>query len=127
MAQGLNAPFAICKTTIGDIPMKIYNTSNRNAYKHIDKLECFQGSNFYSRWANGAYVIYSHTDSYPIFAFCNKQWYGHNEKFSQSTTRHQYYARPKSYTVLTLEQMQTLAYRGYDWLIKDRMGVGHGV
>jgi hypothetical protein len=127
LAQGLYAPIAICKTTIGDITMKIHNTSNCNAPDYIEKLEQFQGSNFYSRWVNGAYVIYSHRDTYPIFVFCNKQWYGHSERFSQSTSRHQYIARPKEYQVLSFDQMRLLALRGYNYLVRDRMGVGHGV
>lgn len=49
-----------------------------------------------SHTVNIGYAVYSYGSHFPIYFYDKEtdQWYGNNEKYSSTTSRHQSYARP---------------------------------
>jgi len=71
------------------------NIANKKSKTFIKNKEAFKGSNFYAKDVNYFYLVYSYRDSYPIAAynFNTAQWLINEDKFSVSTSRHQFYVR----------------------------------
>lgn len=61
----------------------------------IDKKE-FIGNNLFGTHRRGWYVVYSHGYHFPIYAYSYTEgkWYGNEDKYSISTSKHQSQARP---------------------------------
>jgi len=85
--------------------MKTIHSTNRDIQKHIDKHELVVGSynhngtNGHSIWAEnsgGLYVVYSYGYHFPMYLYDKSVgvWFGNSDKYSNSTSKHQLYARP---------------------------------
>tara|TARA_R100001594_G_C3919884_1_gene235452 strand:+ start:266 stop:562 length:297 start_codon:yes stop_codon:yes gene_type:complete len=71
--------------------------ANKNASEYTtDKLE-FAGNNTFARWENGAYVVYSYGDHFPMYVYRNNQWYENSDKYSITTSKQQTQCRPYLY------------------------------
>jgi hypothetical protein len=110
--------------------MKIANSKCRPL---VEAREPFQGSNLWGGWHDSTlvesndrqYVVYSWGHHFPIYIYdeVTQQWFGNADRFSQSTTRHQWLARPLDVEIhwLHTHPMSVLAVCGYTELVKRRL------
>ena len=66
--------------------------SNINCRSCVDNLMPFKGSNL-SGIKSSIYVVYSY-GWYPLWANINGTWYGHNSRYSVTTTKQRSQSRP---------------------------------
>jgi hypothetical protein len=71
-------------------------TTNREAGRYVADREVFKAANTYSEWENNKYVVYSYGRHFPIYVYdyLRDQWYGNQEKYSQTTSCHQSQLHP---------------------------------
>lgn len=110
--------------------MKIANSKCRPL---VEARTPFQGSNLWGGWHDSTlvestdrqYVVYSYGGHFPIYIYAEgyNQWFGNADKFSQSSNRHQYQARPKDVEIhwLTTHPMRVIAVCGYTELVRLRL------
>ena len=121
--------------------MKPKHIANRVAREYVRELREFKGSNLYatSRMVGESliYVVYSYGPHFPIYVAeqvrdpgtgqVQTHWYANQNKYSQSTTRHQQQARPP-YDVqiipMDTDEMKMLAQGGLMKVVTE--GVRHG-
>jgi hypothetical protein len=109
--------------------MKIANSKCRPL---VEAREPFQGSNLWGGWHDSTlvestdrqYVVYSYGGHFPIYIYdeVTQQWFGNADRFSASTTRHQYHARPREEIHwLHTHPMRVIAVCGYTELVRLRL------
>ena len=110
--------------------MKIANSKCRPL---VEAREPFQGSNLWGVWHDSTlvestdrqYVVYSWGHHFPIYIYCEgyNQWFGNIDRFSRSSTKHQYQARPFDVEIhwLPIQLMVLLATCGYNEFAKRRV------
>jgi hypothetical protein len=109
--------------------MKIANSKCRSL---VEAKEPFQGSNLWGVWSNSTltkseerfYVVYSWGHHFPIYIYdeVTQQWFGNADRFSASTTRHQYLARPRQEIHwLHTQAICVIAVCGYTELVRRRL------
>jgi len=71
---------------------------NRDASKHVNKLEMFSGSNLWSDYSLGGslYIVYSYNTHYPMYIYDKgvDVWYENTTWWSKTTSKHKSQARP---------------------------------
>ena len=69
---------------------KVKRIANRDAREYVNKLIEFKGSNTFSKRTPNKYIVYSYGEHWPLFVFdiSTNQWYGNNDKFSRTTSKH---------------------------------------
>ncbi|MCJ7828442.1 MAG: hypothetical protein MUP81_01720 [Dehalococcoidia bacterium] len=81
--------------------MKVKNRNIDNSI--VVNQEPFEGSNLSGfKFSPKLYVVYSY-GHYPLWACINGKWYGHNSKYSQTTSCHQSQSQPEiEYSQITI-------------------------
>lgn len=84
-------------------------TTNTNCQQYVDKCQPFTGSNLTGvKVSNKLYIVYSY-GHWPIWANIKGQWYGHNSKYSQTTSCHTTRSRPSiDNNIITLKNVEEL-------------------
>ena len=87
-------------------------TSNVKARALVEKLQEFNGSNTFARNVNGAYVVYSHGEHYPMFVFKDGEWFENSVKYSPTTSKHMWQLRPYCVTIFkkTTQELKEMIY-----------------
>lgn len=81
---------------------------NSKCRDFVDDCKEFKGSNLTGVKVNESlYVVYSY-GHWPIYAKIKGQWYGHNQKYSVSTSKHQSQARPSCCNIHMLDNVEQL-------------------
>ena len=82
----------------------------QNKYKeYVNKRQVFKGYNCYAEYIKEVYVVYSHGNHFPIYAYIKDKWYGNKDKYSVTTSKHQSRARPnETVTYLTTYELINL-------------------
>ncbi len=70
--------------------------ANKNAHFYVDEKMEFQGNNIFACWLDGMYIVYSYGIHFPIYVFKEGEWYGNEEKYSVTTSKHQSQTRPNA-------------------------------
>ena len=106
--------------------------ANRNCRKAVEARQAFKANNLYAerqlaqpmKGLPDLYVVYSYGEHFPIYVAVIYehgivQWYRNEDKYSQSTSRHQSQARP---LYVTMEDRSTSALKRliYDCKYPDR-------
>jgi hypothetical protein len=65
-------------------------TTNREAGRYVEDKKDFVGSNTFGNNINGKFVVYSYGHHFPIYLydFNENQWYGNEDKYSMTTSKH---------------------------------------
>lgn len=103
--------------------------ANRDARKYVQSLWEFEGSNLFAVIRQPSpdspaswYVVYSYGYHWPLFVRYNGVWYENTDKYSRTTSRHHSQCHPLgSTTLLSLDQIKTLADGGFQALAKQRV------
>lgn len=99
-------------------------SSNRKAGQYVTNREPFKGSNTWGKWIKNLYVVYSYGRHFPMYIWDNSLgvWFGNEDKYSRSTTRHQGYLRPTTSYIsyYNTEALRKLVSAGSiaDWTIE---------
>lgn len=105
--------------------------ANRDARPYVQSLKPFQGNNLFAvirqpdpdspeSW----YVVYSYGYHWPLFVHTHGVWYENADKYGPTTSKHRTQSHPlRSTTLLSVDQIQTLADGGFQALAKERLGV----
>lgn len=111
--------------------MKIKRVPNSKCRPYVEQHIPFEGSNLWGTWQDSTiiestdkqYVVYSYGHHFPIYIFAGGQWFANEDKYSQSTSRHQSQARPYSVEMhwLNTSSMKRLATIGYTEFVKYRL------
>jgi hypothetical protein len=113
--------------------MKLKSVPNKRCREYVQRREPFQGSNLWGVWQNSTltkseerfYVVYSWGHHFPIYIYDEgtQQWFGNTDKFSVSTSKHQYQARPFDVKIhwLHTQAICVLAVCGYNEFAKRRV------
>ena len=65
-------------------------TSNKKARQLVATRAAFKGSNTFGQThSNGVYAVYSYGVHFPMYAYIGGRWYGNQDKYSSSTSKHQ--------------------------------------
>ena len=84
------------------------NVSNQKCSQYVNECKPFQGSNLSGvRLSDSLYVVYSY-GWWPIWAKINNQWYGHKEKYSNTTSKQTGQSRPDSTNIYLLDNVEQL-------------------
>ena len=67
--------------------------SNKDSQPFVQERKDFQGSNLCGKKLDNVYVVLSY-GYYPIYVYKRGKWYGNSERFSNTTQKHKYSARP---------------------------------
>ena len=109
--------------------------ANRDARHYVQRLRPFQGNNLFAtfRTQNNAdgtngpdmwYVVYSYGTHWPLFVYANGVWYENAARHNTTTSKHRTQSHPLgSTTLLSVDQIMTLADGGFQALVKQRLGV----
>lgn len=63
--------------------------SNQKAKEYVNNRKPFRGLNIFARnLRNGAYCVFSYTESWPLFLRFRDEWYGNGGWYSSTTMRH---------------------------------------
>ena len=73
---------------------KTIKTSNKNARKYVMSMLPFKGNNTFGEIIGEGYVVYSYGTHWILYLWDGVQWYGSEEKFSVSTSKHSSQLRP---------------------------------
>jgi hypothetical protein len=73
-------------------------SSNKEADTYTTNREPFKGSNTWGEWVKELYVVFSYGRHFPIYVWDEQlgMWFGNQDKYSRSTTRHQSQLRPRT-------------------------------
>jgi hypothetical protein len=74
-------------------------SSNKEADQYTTSREPFKGSNTWGEWlTENLYAVFSYGRHFPIYAWDEELgvWFGNQDKYSRSTTRHQSQLRPRT-------------------------------
>lgn len=105
--------------------------ANKAAREYVRRRAPFRGSNMYAEervlGESVIYTVYSYGEHFPMYiaettADNHTHWYANQEKFSQSTTRHQSQARPSYDTQIIpmdTDDMKILARGGLMALVRE--------
>ena len=69
--------------------------SNINGSDFTTDKDEFTGSNTFSEWNEGKYVVYSYGRHFPMYVYKGKTWYENSDKYSVSTSKQQTQLRQK--------------------------------
>lgn len=106
--------------------------ANRDARKYVIRHKEFRGSNMYAEKrclddeGNYVYTVYSYGPHFPLYVFDSRVgcWYANEDKYSQTTTRHQAQARPPHVSMyVPTGTMEAMARRGVVGAVSQRIGV----
>jgi hypothetical protein len=107
--------------------------ANKDARQYVQSLQPFQGNNLFAGFktqnnadgTNGPdmwYVVYSYGNHWPLFVHANGVWYENADKYGPTTSKHRTQSHPLcSTTLLSVDQIKTLADRGFQALAKQRV------
>ena len=102
--------------------------NNNEAAHHAARKELFRNhkNTMFSRWRAHftIYVVFSYTFSWPLYVWDGEaeMWFGQEEKYSSTSTRHYKQARPSAnITVVTRDQLIQIADMGYAGYIKHKL------
>jgi hypothetical protein len=81
-------------------------SSNKEADYYTTNREPFKGSNTWGEWIKELYVVYSYGRHFPIYVWDEELglWFGNQDKYSRSTSRHQSQLRPRTDRIEYLEK-----------------------
>lgn len=110
---------------------------NRDAREFVSARAPFinKSKTMYGVWIdpinfpNPHYVVYSYGDHFPMYVWVEseKRWYGNSDRYSQTTTAHQSYARPRDGVAayFTTDQLKAMiANRPAMQLVRTRVRFG---
>ena len=74
-------------------------TSNKACRQYVEKCLPFVASHMWGEWLNGRYVVFSYGQHWPLFIYeqATDMWYGNQNKYSRTTSRHYSQANPSTY------------------------------
>lgn len=82
---------------------------NSEAGRYVNALKPFKANNLYATYVNNTYVVFSYGEHFPIYAYHQGTWYANEDRRSQSTKRHQTYAKPDApLTYLSTAELKAL-------------------
>jgi len=83
-------------------------TANMNCRGYVENEMEFQGNNLCGkRLSDRAYVVYSY-NWYPLWACIDGKWYGHNSKYSVSTSKQRTQSKPFVYSIGGITILETV-------------------
>jgi len=83
-------------------------TTNRKCSEFVTRCEPFTGSNLTGvRISDSLYIVYSY-GWYPLWAKISEQWYGHNGKYSSTTSAQQSGSTPDASDIIILDNVEQL-------------------
>lgn len=84
--------------------------SNCKASNYTRDRIPFTGNNLFAVKLLKGYVIYSYGHHWPLFVYHNryKKWYGNDDKYSVTTSKHKSQCGIIDYTPCTIERMQEI-------------------
>ena len=90
--------------------LKTMRIANTNASSYVRRRIPFKGNNLFGELLAKGYVIYSYGHHFPLFVYSvkTKRWYGNNNKYSQSTSKHKTQCGINDYVSKTTEQLQEI-------------------
>ena len=71
--------------------------ANRKSYEYTTTQRPFIANNLYAENINDRfYVVYSYGPHWPLWVYDRqvRVWYGHNSKYSQTTSKHKFQSKP---------------------------------
>lgn len=87
--------------------------SNSKAKIHVQNRTPFKGSNTFSEYNNGIYIVYSYGYHWPLFIYLNGKWYENIDKYSVTTSIHRSKLHPLCDTIKsTINDMKNLLRKG---------------
>jgi hypothetical protein len=91
-------------------------TSNNQARQLVETGQEFNGNNTYARYtSDNCYVVYSYGSHFPMYIRFDGIWYGNDDKYSVSTSRHQSQLRPSHvHKYVDTNEMQEIIRKAYD-------------
>lgn len=106
--------------------------ANRNARGYVQRRDEFTGSNLYGRWERWSsesarcYNVYSYGDHFPIYIWDDEvqRWFGNEDKYSPTTSKHQGQCMPTDRDNITwcdTGMMQTLLRHGFRVIAAQRI------
>jgi len=83
--------------------------TNHDATNMVLCREEFEVNNIFAEQRGDVYAVYSYGRHFPMYAHRGGVWYGNQDKYSVTTTRHQNLCRPRDVDEwLSTEQMRAL-------------------
>lgn len=106
--------------------------ANKRCRQYVQQRTPFQGSNLWGVWHNSTlvesndrhFVVYSYGHHFPIYIYdeATQQWFANEDRYSQSTSRHQSQAHPHTETTpLSTNAMKSLSTIGYTAFVRNRL------
>jgi hypothetical protein len=84
-------------------------TSNSKCREFVQLREPFQASSLFAEERNGVYAVYSYGYHFPIFVYCEGNWYANSGRYSVSTSKHRSQAHPLENCIpLTTKELKEL-------------------
>ena len=94
--------------------------ANQNARQYVQGLEIFKGSNIFSEFKNGRYIVYSYGYHFPMYIYLNNKWYANSDKYSVSTSKQQSQCNPYDiFGYFNTEQMKSLINESELYVLTD--------
>jgi hypothetical protein len=104
--------------------------ANKDARSHVMWRKEFQGSNTKGMWIGeeekSDYGVYSYGRHFPLYIWSRetKQWYGNDDRYSRTTSKHKSQLMPtdkNSITWLNTAQMLRIEHVGVVGFIKEKV------
>lgn len=72
--------------------------TNMNAFLYVKERKPFKGSNLYGANTESGYAVWSYGPHFPLYYWdgINNTWYGNEDRYSMTTSRHKNQAMPCS-------------------------------
>jgi len=95
--------------------------SNRDARGYVQSRENFTGSNIHGSWdGSSLYTVYSYGDHFPMYIWDDEvqRWFGNEDKYSVTTSKHQNQCLPTDRENITwfdtamMKKISRLGFRG---------------
>ncbi len=87
--------------------MVTIRTSNSKARCHVENAQDFKGANTFGQTGeDSVYRVYSYGYHFPMFVWKAGQWYGNEDKYSVSTSKHFTQLHPNSINMIMLSTQE---------------------
>ena len=109
--------------------MKVIRCNNADMWRYTTTKEPFKNNNdtcYSSTFGAKLYVVYSYGAHFPIYIYDYEagKWYGNQDKYSHTTTRHQTLAQPRQCQIEWVDRIlmiQIVSFRGMAGAVATRM------
>ena len=96
-------------------------TTNYNCRSYVRQCQPFVASHLWGEWSNGRYMVFSYGQHWPLFVYeqVTNTWYGNQNKYSPTTSRHYSQAHPLvEMVMLSVDDMKAVVRGGSVALIE---------